>query len=339
MSSLPLTTSVMVPSALAASGSNPSESVLVQQLQAEVLRLSSALQLQQQQLQQMQQQQFVANPQPQEVASVIANLPTATNAVVHCAHAASGSNPTLAKAHQAIASTYAPPASTVKGAALGAPLGINLSQASLAGTPCVYSTRRVTGSELFPRQVLPPVVPPLPLPLVQQGVQHSRPSSCHHKSSCRSVDPSSSGSSSDSSSLAPVDFARQEEKTIMVKSLTDLVFPHPPVNAGEARGYVNQVFMAIGKLQKTPGNELYLWAQECLTSTEEELQADPRYPRTDREVASKLLGTCKGGTCSARCHAGARCCVEYLNIFSWSVTSLACLAKGICCPLRSPVTL
>jgi hypothetical protein len=64
----------MVPSALAASGSNPSESVLVQQLQAEVLRLSSALQLQQQQLQQMQQQQqFVANPQPQEVASVIAN--------------------------------------------------------------------------------------------------------------------------------------------------------------------------------------------------------------------------------------------------------------------------
>ena len=48
--------------------------------------------------------------------------------------------------------------------------------------------------------------------------------------------------------------------------------------------------MAIGKLQKTPGNELYLWAQECLTLTEEELQADPRYPRTDREVASKLLG-------------------------------------------------
>ena len=81
----------------------------------------------------------------------------------------------------------------------------------------------------------------------------------------------------------------------MVTSLTDLVFPHPPVNAGEARGYMSQVLMAIGKLQKTPGNELYLWAQECLTSTEEELQADPRYPRTDREVASKLLGTCKDG--------------------------------------------
>ena len=181
VSSLPLTTSVMVPSALAASGSNPSESVLVQQLQAEVLRLSSALQLQQQQLQQMQQQQqqFVANPQPQEVDSVIANLPTATNAVVHCAHAASGSNPTLAKAHQAIASTYAPPASTAKGAALGAPLGINLSQASLAGTPCGNSTRRATGSEPFPRQMLPPAVPPLLLPLVQQGVQHSTPSYYH----------------------------------------------------------------------------------------------------------------------------------------------------------------
>ena len=81
----------------------------------------------------------------------------------------------------------------------------------------------------------------------------------------------------------------------MVTSLTNLVFPHPPVNAGESRGYMNQVLMAIGKLQKTPGNELYLWAQECLTLTEEELQADPRYPRTDREVASKLLGTCKDG--------------------------------------------
>ena len=110
-SSLPITLIVMVPSALAASGSNTSESVLVQQLQAEVLRLSSALQLQQQQLQQMQQQQQQqsrANPQLQEVAlvrpSLSANLPTATNAVVPCAHAASGSNPTLAKAHQAIAS-------------------------------------------------------------------------------------------------------------------------------------------------------------------------------------------------------------------------------------------
>ena len=142
VSSLPITTNVMVPSALAASGSNPSESVLVQQLQAEVLRLSSALQLQQQQLQQMQQQQqFVANPQLEEVASVRsnlpANLPTATNAVVPCAHAASGSNPTLAKAHQAIASACAPPASIAKGAALGAPQGINRSQASLAGTPYV----------------------------------------------------------------------------------------------------------------------------------------------------------------------------------------------------------
>ena len=246
-----------------------------------------------------QQQQSRANPQLQEVAlvrpSLSANLPTATNAVVPCAHAASGSNPTLAKAHQAIASACAPPASIAEGAASGAPLGISLSQASHAGTPCGNSTRRATGSEPFPRQVLPPVVPPLPLHLVQQGAQHSTPSYYHHKSSCRSVDSSSSGSSSDNSSLAPVDFARQEEKTIMVKSLTDLVFPHPPVNAGEARGYVNQVLMAIGKLQKTPGNELYLWAQECLTLTEEELQADPRYPRTDREVASKLLGTCKDG--------------------------------------------
>ena len=300
VSNLPITLNVMVPSASAVSSSNPSESVLVQQLQAEVLRLSSALQLQQQQLQQMQQQiQFRAGPQLQEVASVrpslSANLPTASNAVVPCAHAVSGPNPTVAKAHQAIAPACAPPASLAEGAAPGAPLGIGLSHASLAGTPCGNSTCRATGSESYPQQVLPPVVPPLPQHFVQRGAQHSRPSYSHHKSSCRSSDSSSSELSSDSSSLAPVNFARQEEKTVMVKSLTDLVFPHPPVNVGEARGYMNQVLMAIGKLQKTPGNELYLWAQECLTSTEEELQADPRYPRTDREVASKLLGTCKDG--------------------------------------------
>ena len=300
VSSLPITLNVMVPSATAVSGSNTSESVLVQQLQAEVLRLSEALQLQQQQLQQMQQQlQSRANTQLQEVAStrpsLSANLPTASNAVVPCAHAVSDSNPALAKAHQVVASAGAPPASFAQGAASGTPLGIGLSHASHAGTPCGNSTRRATGSELFPQQVLPPVVPPLPLHLVRRGAQHSMPSYYHHKSSRRSVDSSSSGSSSDSSSLSPVDFARREAKTVMVTSLTNLVFPHPPVNAGESRGYMNQVLMAIGKLQKTPGNELYLWAQECLTLTEEELQADPRYPRTDREVASKLLGTCKGG--------------------------------------------
>ena len=128
VSSLPITLNVMVPSALAASGSSTSESALVQQLQAEVLRLSNALQLQQQQLQQMQQQlQSRANPQLQEVASVrpslSANLPTASNAVVPRAHAVSGSNPTLAKAHQVIAPAGAPPASFAEGAASGAPLG------------------------------------------------------------------------------------------------------------------------------------------------------------------------------------------------------------------------
>ena len=300
VSSLPITLNVMVPSAIAVGGSNTTESVLVQQLQAEVSRLSSALQLQQQQLQQMQQQiQSRASPQLQEVASVRpslpANLPTASNAVVPCAHAEGGSNPIVAKAHQTIAPACAPPASLAEGAAPGAPLGVGLSHASLAGTPCGSSTCRATGSESYPQQVLPPVVPPLPLHLVQRGAQHSRPSYSHHKSSCRSSDSSSSELSSDSSSLAPVDFARQEENTVMVKSLTDLVFPRPPVSVGEARGYMNQVLTAIGKLQKTPGNELYLWAQECLTSTEEQLQADPRYPRTDREVASKLLGTCKDG--------------------------------------------
>ena len=100
---------------IAASGSNPTESALVQQLQAEVTRLTNALQLQQQQLQQMQ-QQFRANPQPMEGAS-IANLPTATNAVVPCAHAVRGLTPTLATTTKVMASSYAPPASIAKGAA------------------------------------------------------------------------------------------------------------------------------------------------------------------------------------------------------------------------------
>ena len=66
------------------------------------------------------------------------------------------------------------------------------------------------------------------------------------------------------------------------------VFPNPPDNAGQARGYVNQVFMAIGKLQKTPGSEVYQWAQECLTSTEALLESDPRFTRTDRESPQSL---------------------------------------------------
>ena len=95
--------------------------------------------------------------------------------------------------------------------------------------------------------------------------------------------------------VAVRDFAEEEDNTIRVKSLNDLIFPHPPENAGQARGYVNQVLMAIGKLQKTPGSEVYQWAQECLTSSEELLKADPRFPRTDREIASKLIKTCRRG--------------------------------------------
>ena len=68
----------------------------------------------------------------------------------------------------------------------------------------------------------------------------------------------------------PRNYADEEDDTIRVKSLNDLVFPGPPENAGQARGYVNQVLMAIGKLQKTPGSEVYQWAQECLTSGEAE---------------------------------------------------------------------
>ena len=95
-----------------------------------------------------------------------------------------------------------------------------------------------------------------------------------------------------SSSRSPVE---EEESLVRVKDLKDLSLPGPPTDSGQARGYVNQVLMAIGRLQKTSGNDLYRWAQECLTDDEEGLQACARFPRTDREIAAKLLKTCKKG--------------------------------------------
>ena len=58
--------------------------------------------------------------------------------------------------------------------------------------------------------------------------------------------------------------AETEEETIRLKSLSDLTFPSPPENAAQARGYINQVPMAIGKVQRTAGDEVYIWAHECL---------------------------------------------------------------------------
>ena len=282
----------MVPSVNTVSGSNPTDPALVQQLLAEATRLINVLQTQQQQQlqQQPQQQQLVAQaPQP-----------------------------------------MAPPCTPPKGAA-PSPLGCCSAHASRVGTPCANSQRGSSSRAPPPQQVLPPGLPPLPL--AQQGLIADNFPTYHHIGSHREADSGSSESSSDSGEDAPqriplvltecricgelhpevecpqltmnqhyevpqppaVNYANDEEDTIRVKSLPDLVFPNPPDNAGQARGYVNQVLMAIGRLQKTPGNELYQWAQECLTTEEAQLQADPRYPRTDREIASKLLKTCRRG--------------------------------------------
>ena len=294
VANLSMPTNAMVPSANVASGSNPTESALVHQLLAEVSRLTNALQSQQQQLQQMQQQQSQQLTAP-------APLP------------------------------IAPPCTPPKGAAASAP-GLGPTNASAAGTPCANSRFGSIGRAPPPQQVLPPGLPPLPL--AQQGLVVDNTTSYHHIGSAnRSVDSGSSESSSDSGEfhsvraplvltecricgdlheeiecphltmnqpyLAPqppaVNYADDEEDTIRIKSLVDMVFPNPPENAGQARGYINQVLMSIGKLQKTPGNEVYQWAQECLTIDEAVLQADPRYPRTDREIASRLIKTCKRG--------------------------------------------
>ena len=292
VANLSMPTNVMVPSANVASGSNPTESALVQQLLAEVSRLTNALQSQQQQLQQMQQQPQLTAHTPLPIA---------------------------------------PPCTPPKGAAASAP-GLGPTNASAAGTPCANSRFGSIGRAPPPQQVLPPGLPPLPL--AQQGLVVDNTTCYHHIGSAnRSVDSGSSESSSDSGEfhsvraplvltecricgdlheeiecphltmnqpyLAPqppaVNYADDKEDTIRVKSLADMVFPNPPENAGQARGYINQVLMSIGKLQKTPGNEVYQWAQECLTNDETVLQADPRYPRTDREIASRLIKTCKRG--------------------------------------------
>ena len=101
--------------------------------------------------------------------------------------------------------------------------------------------------------------------------------------------PPPDAATSSHASVGTRNYADEEDDTIRVKSLSDLTLPHP------ARGYVNQVLMSIGKLQKTHGHEVYAWAQECLTHDEAILKADPRFPRTDREIAAKLIKTCRTG--------------------------------------------
>ena len=87
-------------------------------------------------------------------------------------------------------------------------------------------------------------------------------------------------------------FAESEED---LKSLSDLTFPSPPENAAQARGYINQVLMAIGKVQRTAGDEVYIWAQECMTLSDTQLKADLRFPRLNREIAAKLIRACRKG--------------------------------------------
>ena len=97
------------------------------------------------------------------------------------------------------------------------------------------------------------------------------------------------------SATAEKTFAESEEETIRLKSLSDLTFPSPPENAAQARGYINQVLMAIGKVQRTAGDEVYIWAQECMTLTDTQLKADLRFPRLNREIAAKLIRACRKG--------------------------------------------
>ena len=101
-----------------------------------------------------------------------------------------------------------------------------------------------------------------------------------------------SGAAASSKSKTP---AEVEEEVIRIKSLADLTFPAPPENAAQARGFVNQVLMAIGKVQRSPGNEVYLWAQDCMKLDDKALASDLRFPCLDREIAAKLIKVCRSG--------------------------------------------
>ena len=89
--------------------------------------------------------------------------------------------------------------------------------------------------------------------------------------------------------------AETEEETVRLKSLSDLTFPSLPESAAQARGYINQVLMAIGKVQQTAGDEVYIWAQDCMTLTDSQLKKDLRFPCLSREIAAKLIRACRKG--------------------------------------------
>ena len=59
--------------------------------------------------------------------------------------------------------------------------------------------------------------------------------------------------------------------------------------------------MSIGKVQRTAGDEVYIWAQECMTLTESQLKADLRFPRLGREIAAKLIRACRKGRFGLLC--------------------------------------
>ena len=91
------------------------------------------------------------------------------------------------------------------------------------------------------------------------------------------------------------DYAEHETDAVYVKGLSNLILPNVPVDSGQARGHINQVLLNIGTLQKTPGPDLYHWAQECLTKDDSALRSDRRFARTDREIAAKMSKVCKSG--------------------------------------------
>ena len=90
------------------------------------------------------------------------------------------------------------------------------------------------------------------------------------------------------------DPASYEETVVRIKDLKDLVLPLPPERRSgawirESGPHGHWTFA------KDDRRQALFVGQDCLTSPEEQLKADKRFPRTTREIAAKRLKACRKG--------------------------------------------
>ena len=74
-----------------------------------------------------------------------------------------------------------------------------------------------------------------------------------------------------------------------MRDLEEMKLPSRPTDAANCRGYKNIILTTIGGMQKTEGNEVYVWALKCTTAkSEAELASTEGLPILDRKLGVKL---------------------------------------------------